>query len=374
MKILVVIPNLVMGGAERLTVYLLKYMDRKNFQLALCLFENKGELLKEVPRDVQVFSLGKKNRWSFLNLIKQFNKIINAYKPDIVYTRMWYATTVVAFSKVFFKKRYLIIANEEHNHKRDVSAVEKLGFFKKQFMNWAHKKASLVLVPSKGVKKELVESYLIKYERIKVVYNSVDFKMINDSLTSKKITFCQNANKELPTIVAFGRLIKRKGFDDLLKAFRIIRREMKASLIVVGEGKERSNLQDLARKLFLNEVIFTGFLENPYVVLSQADIFVLSSHWEGFGNVIIEAMACGVPVISTRCSCGPDEIVTDGVNGLLVPVGDIEAMAEAILKLLEDKPLRKRLAEAGRRRAEDFRVEKMVAEYEKVFEGAIFAE
>ena len=100
----------------------------------------------------------------------------------------------------------------------------------------------------------------------------------------------------------------------------------------------------------------------------HSKIFVLSSYWEGFGNVIIEAMACGVPVISTRCPSGPDEIITDGENGLLVPVGDVDALAEAILKLLKDEPLRKRLAEAGRRRAEDFRVEKMVAEYERVFE------
>jgi len=82
-------------------------------------------------------------------------------------------------------------------------------------------------------------------------------------------------------------------------------------------------------------------------------------------------MACGVPVISTRCPSGPDEIITEGVNGLLVPVGDVDALTNAILRLLKDKPLRKRLAEAGRKRAEDFRIEKMVAEYERVFEEVV---
>ena len=104
--------------------------------------------------------------------------------------------------------------------------------------------------------------------------------------------------------------------------------------------------------------------------LVDTDIFVFPSwyKYEGHPIVIIEAMACGVPVISTNCPYGPSEIITDGVNGLLVPVGDTDAMAEAVLKLLKDEPLRKRLTEAGKKRAEDFRVEKMVAEYEKVFE------
>jgi glycosyltransferase involved in cell wall biosynthesis len=170
-------------------------------------------------------------------------------------------------------------------------------------------------------------------------------------------------------VVAFGRLISRKGFDDLLKAFRIVRDKMKSRLIIIGDGEEHNNLQNLSYSLSLeDDVTLTGYLDNPYEILSSADVFVLSSRWEGFGNVIIEAMACGVPVISTDCPYGPNEIITHGVNGLLVPVGDVQAMAEAIVTLLRDRALRTSLAEAGRKRAQDFSVDKMVAEYEKVFE------
>ena len=114
-----------------------------------------------------------------------------------------------------------------------------------------------------------------------------------------------------------------------------------------------------------------GFQGNPYKYIAKATFLVLSSLWESFSIVIIEAMACGVPVISTRCPNGPEEIITAGVNGLLGPAGDVDALAGAMLRLLKDKPLSRRLAEAGRKRAEDFRIEKMVAEYERVFKEAI---
>ena len=122
------------------------------------------------------------------------------------------------------------------------------------------------------------------------------------------------------------------------------------------------NLENYTKELDISHnVVFLGFQSNPFKYLSRATVFVLSSLWEGFGNVIIEAMACGIPVISTRCPSGPDEIITNEVNGLLVPVGDMNALAKAILRLLEDESLRKRIAEAGRKRAEDFRVKLICA-------------
>ncbi len=125
----------------------------------------------------------------------------------------------------------------------------------------------------------------------------------------------------------------------------------------------------MARKLHIEErILFLGYQNNPFKFLAKSEILVLPSLWEGFAVVIIEAMACGVPVISTRCPYGPEEIITDGLNGLLVPEGDVEGMAQAILQLLSHEPLRKQLAGEGRRRAEDFKVERMVSQYEKLFE------
>jgi glycosyltransferase involved in cell wall biosynthesis len=365
-KLLFVIPRLVIGGAERLTIYLLKYMDRKKFDVALCLLEEKGELLNEIPKDIEIFNLHKSNRWSFLSLLKRFNDLVVAYRPDLIYTRMWYATSLAIFSRMLYSHHIPICANEEHNHKRDILKTDTFGFLKKKFMDIGHRKAELVIVPSGGVKRELINSYSLRPEKVRVIYNSVDIDFVKSYIHSQSE---DPTRVQMPVVVAFGRLISRKGFDDLLKAFRIVRDKMKSRLIIIGDGEEHNNLQNLSYSLSLeDDVTLTGYLDNPYEILSSADVFVLSSRWEGFGNVIIEAMACGVPVISTDCPYGPNEIITHGVNGLLVPVGDVQAMAEAIVTLLRDRALRTSLAEAGRKRAQDFSVDKMVAEYEKVFE------
>ena len=368
-KILVVIPNLSIGGAERLTVYLLKRINRKKFDVALCLFEKKGELLKELPEDIEVYTVQKKSRWSFIRLIANLKNVVAGYEPDILYSRMWYATAVTTLSRKLYAYNVPVVATEEHNFKRDISAFDPFGMFKKYLLDWSYKKSDVIIVPSQGVKKDVAESYKLKSEKVKIIYNSVDLDLIHartDSLRDS-IPGCLFHDNS-PVIVAFGRLVSRKGFSDLLNAFRLVRSQMSSHLVFIGDGEERLKLEKLALDLDLREdVKFLGFLENPFQCISTSDIFVLSSHWEGFGNVIIEAMACGVPVISTDCPFGPDEIITDGVNGLLVPVADVEAMAQAILRLLQDTSLRKDLAEAGRLRAEDFRVEKMVAACEKVF-------
>jgi glycosyltransferase involved in cell wall biosynthesis len=172
----------------------------------------------------------------------------------------------------------------------------------------------------------------------------------------------------LPVIVACGRLTAQKNHPLLLNSMALVLKQTDARLLILGKGEKKDELEKLTQSLGIEKkVFFLGFKKNHHKYIARSSIFVLSSDWEGFSSVIMEAMACGVSVISTRCPSGPDEIITDGVNGLLVPVGDADAMAGAILRLLKDETLRKKLADAGRSRSEDFRVEKMVAGYEKVF-------
>jgi glycosyltransferase involved in cell wall biosynthesis len=139
-------------------------------------------------------------------------------------------------------------------------------------------------------------------------------------------------------------------------------------LVLIGEGEEAESLTSLARELGVHtDVEFLGFQHNPYKYMARADVFALPSLWEGFGRVLVEAMACGVPVIATRCPSGPEEIVCDGASGLLVPPGDADALADAVLRVLTRPDLAHRLAQAGRRRAEDFRAETAVALYQQLF-------
>jgi glycosyltransferase involved in cell wall biosynthesis len=173
---------------------------------------------------------------------------------------------------------------------------------------------------------------------------------------------------QIPIVLACGRLVPQKNYPLLLNAMKRVLEHRPARLFVLGKGPQLASLQALAGKLGIaSSVHFAGFQSNPFKFMARAKVFALSSLWEGFGNVLVEAMACGIPVVATRCPSGPEEIVTDGVNGLLVPSGDPDALAAAILRLLEDEAVRRRLSEAALKRAEDFRAERMISGYERVF-------
>ena len=173
-----------------------------------------------------------------------------------------------------------------------------------------------------------------------VIPNPVAMPVAGRLLTS------QPANRQGKRIVALGRLAHQKGFDLLIEAFgKIAMRNPQWSLIIYGEGLERSNLEALVRQKGLEEKIFLpGAITEISASLLQADIFVLSSRYEGFPNALCEAMACGLAVVSFSCESGPREIIRHDVDGVLVPAGDVNAMAEALEVLMRDDIMRKRLA------------------------------
>ena len=169
-------------------------------------------------------------------------------------------------------------------------------------------------------------------------------------------------------IVNIGRLSGQKGHTWLLEAFSIVRKQVPSKLIIIGDGEDSQKLKNLARDLNIEkDVFFKGYQKNPYKYLSRAAIFVNSSLYEGFGCVIIEAMACGIPVVSTACPHGPAEIIKDNENGSLVAIADQKAMAAAIIKLLENREMRIKFSLEGKKRAGDFSADKIVREYENVF-------
>jgi glycosyltransferase involved in cell wall biosynthesis len=170
----------------------------------------------------------------------------------------------------------------------------------------------------------------------------------------------------LPVILAVGRLTKAKDYPTLFRAFSLVRQVRPAKLLVLGEGEERSNLERLAIELGIqNDVSMSGFVDNPFAFMAKASVFVLSSAWEGFGNVLVEALACGCPVVATDCPSGPREILDNGRYGRLVPVGDHEALAKAILETL-DNPDFPADRQTRLQRAMEFSVDVAIDRYMKV--------
>ena len=210
-------------------------------------------------------------------------------------------------------------------------------------------RADGVVAVSRGVAEDVVRITGLPSDRVRVVPNPVVTPEL-ERLANAPLPHAWLLHKETPVILGVGGLRRQKDFQTLLRAFAAMRRQRPCRLIILGEGRQRQRLEALSRELGVQgDVPLPGFEPNPYPYMAAADLFVLSSLWEGFGAVLVEALALGLPVVSTDCPTGPREILGDGRFGRLVPVGDPTAMAQAMLAALADSRPRDLLQSAARR-------------------------
>jgi glycosyltransferase involved in cell wall biosynthesis len=198
--------------------------------------------------------------------------------------------------------------------------------------------ADAIIAVSRGVAEDVASITELPADRIRVAPNPVVTPEL-ERLAREPADHPWLARKDVPVILGVGGLRLQKDFETLLRAFAEVRRERPCRLLIVGEGRRRERLEALSRALGIQEhVSLPGFRLNPYAYMAAADVFVLSSRWEGFGSVLVEALALGLPAVSTDCPVGPREILQDGRFGPLVPVGDARAMAQAIRATLTERP------------------------------------
>jgi glycosyltransferase involved in cell wall biosynthesis len=194
-----------------------------------------------------------------------------------------------------------------------------------------------IVVVSNGVRDDLAQLTDIPRQDITVIYNPsvVGAKVLEKAQAPLDHPwFMPN---QPPVLIAVGRLEQQKDYPMLINAFAKVRQTKPARLIILGEGRGRSSLEALIKERKLEgDVSLPGFVINPYTYLARASLFVLSSRWEGLPTVLIEALCCGMKVVSTDCPSGPKEILKDGKYGQLTPVGDVEALAQAIKVSLEN--------------------------------------
>lgn len=223
----------------------------------------------------------------------------------------------------------------------------------------SYTRAAALVAISSGVADQWTHVPGIKRNRISVIYNPVWSPEI-EILAGQPVSLIWPVQKDMPVIISAGRFSSEKDFSTLIQAFAKLRKKHQAKLILLGEGSLRASLEDLAKQLgVIDDLTMPGFVENPFAYLARADVFVLPSLHEGFGNVLVEAMACGTPVVSTNCPSGPREILDGGRYGALVPVGDADALAAAIEQQF-DNPTP---AELLKTRAREFSVEKAAGAY-----------
>jgi glycosyltransferase involved in cell wall biosynthesis len=204
-------------------------------------------------------------------------------------------------------------------------------------MRWLYPHADGIVAVSDGVAEALSRFAKIPRQRIVTVYNPYDLLTIKQR-ASDTLDHPWFAQGEPPVILGIGRLTAQKDFPSLIQAFAKLRTHRPAKLMILGEGELRSDLQALADSLGLGDQDFClhGFVDNPFTYLASCGVFVLSSRWEGLPNVLIQALVCGATVVSTDCPSGPAEILENGKWGRLVPVGDVEALAQAIVDTLTE--------------------------------------
>jgi glycosyltransferase involved in cell wall biosynthesis len=227
------------------------------------------------------------------------------------------------------------------------------------------KHSDSIIVASEGLKEECIAAYKAKRSKIFTVHNSIDFKKIERFSLEPIETECP---LDYSIISTAGRLSAEKNMDVLMKAFALLRDDVKVKLWIIGDGPERPHLESLASDLnIMDDVVFWGFHKNFFKLIRNSDVFVHTSLFEGFGNSILEAMACGVPVIATDCPFGPREIINNGNDGILVPVSDQETLAKMMRMVLENKEKKDCLVKNAYKRVSEFTPERMVKGYQEVF-------
>lgn len=350
-KISFFIPSLRGGGAERMFVNLANAFSEKGFNVSLILAQKEGPYLSLINEKVNVVDLGASRvLFSLFPLVKYLRK----ENPDYLLSTLNHANIVAVMAKIFsFSKTKLIIRVPNYI---SISANVKEKIFAKVF----YKKADKIIAISKGIKNDLVSTLGLSADKIEVIYNPVfEYSILEKFKENIDHPYFKSEKNKI--FLGVGRLTYQKDFETLLRAFSKINKKLKnTKLIILGEGEDREKLQELIIERGLkNDVSIPGFADNPYAYMAKSDVFVLSSRFEGFGNVIVEAMACGTSVVSTDCPSGPREILEDGKFGKLVSVGDYKEMAKAIEETLENSMDSKIL----QKRAKDFDIEKISEKY-----------
>ena len=364
-KILFVSPNLGAGGAQRQTINIANGFHQKEYKVSVFLFYDKGELKDSLDKNIKIFSPPSvpvvrrfEIPWIVYGIIHLFKTVLFE-KPDILYSRHWPKMPMVIIGQILGIKT---VWGEVNNLKQRPFVREKsLRFYARQL---SIRLSDKVVANSESLASEVKEVFRLNSE-VRTIYNGIDIEGIREK--SKEEKTHDWLGSDIPVIIAIGSLNTQKGFPYLLEALEIVNRTKTIRLIIIGNG-EKKELVSLSKELSIEDK--TDFLKavpNPFPYMAKADIFVCSSLYEGLSNVILEALALGKPIISTDHKHGANEIIEDQKSGILVPVRDSQRMADAIIKILDDEQLRRKLGEEAKNKSRNFSRDRMISEYEKLF-------
>lgn len=366
LRLTIYLPDFRGGGVERVTLMLIDAFVARGLEVSVVVHRASGELRELMPAQVRLVSLGAKRS---LVALPRLVAYLKRDAPEVLLSNLGHNNIVALWARALARlgarcdTRVVIC---QHNA---------LSIEARSAGNWQHRllprlyrwfghQAEAIVGVSHGVSQDMARSTGIPLARITTIHNPVIDARFAGAL-DQQASHPWLRDPALRVVVGIGRLVPQKDFATLIRAFARLGRA-DTRLIILGEGPERVALTQLASALGVAlRVDLAGFAINPLPTLRDADVMVLSSLYEGFGNVLVEALGAGVPVVATRCPYGPEEILADGRFGELVPVGNAQAMADAIARQL-DAPMPARALRHAR--AQDFHVDRVAQAYLALFD------
>jgi glycosyltransferase involved in cell wall biosynthesis len=367
-RVMLLLGSLSGGGAERVAVNLINRCDPSIVDLTLGLLQRAGPFLGEVdPRRVAAPGGARSGVVGIVRAPADIARMVRVRRPQVLMTfgmglnmLTWLALRGLG------PDRPRWICREDSNTDAEIANLTRSGLGRAA-LGWAvrrvYRSADGLLGVSQDLASALERRLAVPPGRMRVIHNPIDVARIAQVAAEPL-----DEPPAAPFIIAAGRLTHQKGHDLLIDAFAASAAAREMDLVIVGQGPLEGALRVRAEVLGVGErVRFPGFQANPWAWFSRARLFVLPSRWEGFGNVVAEALACGVPTLVTDCDFGPREQVVHGKSGWVVAAGDASALAGGLETLLGDDDLSDRLAVGGKARAGDFAVDAIAAAYTDFF-------
>lgn len=360
-KVMFVMSGLDFGGAQRFCLNLTKYLSNIHYDYSV-LFLRKGKS-EEVRREflnsgIHFYELG---ATSVTLALPRLIVVLRREKPQYFLSTVGNVDFVAAVARLFTPDSKLLIrkANVMFNNQR--TPINRLKLCMEALL------CTRMIALTESMKEDYLQ-YGFQNDRITVINNMVDTQYIIERCQEEHEAHPWFVEKSGPILIANARMVLEKRYDILIQAFSYLAKEIvNVRLMILGDGKLRAKIESMVPPQLRPRVEFLGFQSNPYYYMSHADAFVLTSDYEGFPNVVIEAMACGLPVVATDCKTGPREIIHSGREGFVVECGNARAVADAVKRILVTAQERERLSVNAVARAQDYSVEKIAAQYLNLF-------
>ncbi|QMU27347.1 glycosyltransferase [Adhaeribacter radiodurans] len=352
--------TLALGGIGKVFINLIQQYASEGVEVHVFLTKKEGEFLSQLPANVRVFE----GSGRALTSIFSFIKYLRREKPQAVLSAREFLNIINIFCCLFtFNKTKPVVSLHTNQTAENNADPNKPSLYKNPyFLTLAkvmYKVPDKIVAVSGGVADDFSNRMGVNRDKMKVIYNPVyDPSEKEEEISNSKFKqFTANGKKY---IISVGRFTHAKDHPTLIKALSLVREKMDISLILLGEGELREEIEDLFTQLSLQEhVLLLGFVDNPSYYIKRAAALVVSSRFEGFGNVIVEGLGVGTPVVSTDCPSGPREILANGKYGILVPVENPAALAQGIIDTLNTTYDPEILIN----RAKDFSISRIANEY-----------